>query len=175
MKESIILTGNCFWCLEAVFQKIKGVENVESGYYSLRNYEFKFSPDDKLEAVQISYFSDIIPLSIILDIFYSSHTPTINSWTKEKCFAYQCRSSIVCFNQEQYALAEQKVKEVIDSKLFDGEVETKLIKKIDGAFTLAKKEDQNFYIQNPKDGYCTSIINPKLDKVSANFSSYFKK
>ncbi len=173
MRE-IILSGNCFWCFEAVFQKIKGIQKVESGYYSLRNYEFKFLPDDKLEAVKLEYNEQIISLDTILNIFYQIHTPTLNSWKKEECFSYYCRSSIVANDEETFNYAESKVKEVVERKMFEGEVQTKVIKFIPGAFSLAKEQDQDYYNKNPKDGYCTSLILPKFEKIAAKFPTYFK-
>jgi len=173
MKE-VILSGNCFWCLEAVFQRIKGVLKVESGYYSLRSYEFKFLPDDKLEAVRLEYNEEIINLDTILNIFYQIHTPTLNSWKKEDCFSYYCRSSIIANDEETFNYGKLKVKEIVESKIFEGEVQTKVIPFIPGAFSLAKEQDLNFYNKNPKDGYCVSLILPKFDKIGAKFPTYFK-
>jgi peptide-methionine (S)-S-oxide reductase len=172
MKE-LILSGNCYWCLEAVFQKIQGVEKAESGFYSLRDYDFKFIPEDKLESVKITYDENVISLNTILDIFYQSHTPTLNSWKKEDCFSYLCRSSIICFDDEQVKCAEEKIKEVNSNKLFDQDAQTKIIRYINSAFRLVAEKERNYYLNNPTDGYCTSIINPKLDKIKDKFPKYF--
>lgn len=173
--KEIILSGNCFWCLEAVFQKIKGVEEVKSGYYSLNSYEFKFIPEDRLEAVRLAYNDEIISTDTLLDVFYQIHFPTINSWKKEDCFSYHCRSSIIVNDEDTLKVAEQKLKQVIDSKIFDGEVHTKIIRFIRGAFSEAKEKDQDYYNKNPKEGYCVSQIIPKFEKVGNKFPNYFKK
>jgi peptide-methionine (S)-S-oxide reductase len=175
MIKEIILSGTCFWCLEAIFQKVKGIEEVKSGYYSLNHYEFKFMQDDKLEAVRLAYNDEILSTNTLLDIFYQIHIPTLNSWKKEDCFSYYCRSSIIVNDEQTLQIAEQKIKEVIDSKIFEGDVQTKIIKFIPGAFSLAKEKDQDYYNKNPSDGFCTSQIIPKFDKVGNKFPSYFKK
>lgn len=174
MKKEIILSGNCFWCLEAIFQKIIGIEKVESGYYSLKNYDFKFIPDDKVEVVKVTYEEEKIDLPAILDIFYLSHTPVYNSWKKEDCFSYMHRSSIIVSDIDEGKVAEKKIKEIIDSKIFDGEVKTKVIRLIPGEFSLAKEGDRDYFNKNPKDGYSVSIIEPKLETIKSRFFEYCK-
>lgn len=178
--EQVILSGNCYWTLEAAFQRIKGINKVVSGKYSLAPYEFKFSDDDKVEAVLIEFDESKISLDKILDIFYKLHNPNINSWDMEKCFAYHYRSSII-IKKEQKEIAENKVKEVTesqefgDSTDFGGSINTKVIIVMDDLFTAAGARDKGYYNSNPKDPYCTSMIKPKLEKIAAVFPSIFKE
>lgn len=174
MKEQIILTGSCYWCLEAIFKKVKGVINVESGMYHIDDYQFSFGKDDKLEAIRVTYESNILSLSTLFDFFYLTHNPTIIKWDKKDCFYPMCRSSIICFTTEQKKAAEDKIQTMTEGKEFDDEIQTKVAQVIDDNFFLAPEKYRDYYTKNPKDGYCLSIIVPKLDKMKLLFKEHIK-
>ena len=180
MKEKVILSGNCSWTFEAVFQHIKGVTDVKSGTYSLKPYEFKFNEKDKVEAVSLEFDNSIVSLDKILDIFYAIHNPNINSWIEEKCFSYYHRSAIIV-NKEQKEIADKKVKEVSDSQVFGdsteygGSVNTKVIIYLDNElFESIREKEKDFFKNNPKDPYSVSMILPKLKKIKEKFPHYFE-
>lgn len=181
MKEQVILSGNCSWTFEAVFQHIKGVTDVKSGTYSLKPYDFKFNEKDKVEAVFLEFDNSIISLDKILDIFYTIHNPNINCWDEEKCFSYNHRSAIIV-RKEQKEVAEQKVKDVSESQIFGdstpygGSINTKVIIFIeDDLFEFIKEKEKDFYKKYPKDPYSTSMIVPKLEKVENKFPELYIK
>ena len=180
MLEQVILSGNCSWTLEAVFQHIKGMKSVKAGTYSLKPYEFKFNEKDKLDAVFLEFDNSIINLEQVLDIFYSVHNPNINSWIIEECFSFKHRSSII-IKREQKEIAEFKVKEISDSKIFGdstpngGNVNTKVITYIDDdLFEFLKGSEKEFYLTKPKDPYTVSMIVPKVEKIKDKFPQFYQ-
>lgn len=179
MIEQVILSGNCNWTFEAVFQHIKGIESVSGGVYNLKPYDFKFSEKDKIDAILLEFDNTVITLEQILDIFYNLHNPNINSWEEDKCFAFHHRSSIIV-NKEQKPIADFKVKEITSSKKFGdstsygGTINTKIIIYIDDLFIPNKDNNKNFYLNKPKDPYSVNMILPKLEKIQMNFPQFYQ-
>lgn len=175
MKKELILSGNCYWTLEALFQQIKGILKIESGLYHIDDYEYAFNQDDKLEAIRIEYNPTSISLEELIDIFYISHNPTINKWDKESCFYPLCRSAVFCFEEEQQVIIKNYIQILNEKKLFDEVIDTKIDKIIPNNFYLVELKNQNFFKNNPKDGYCISMIKPKLDKLYESFPKLINK
>lgn len=169
MKKELILSGNCYWTLEALFQNIKGILKVESGLYHIDDYEYAFNSDDKLEAIRIEYNPTSISLQEIIDVFYLAHNPTINKWAKDSCFYPLCRSAIFCSEQEQQNLSKQYIQELNQKNIFEEDIDTKIDKILPDIFYLVEEKNKNFFKNNPKDGYCISMIKPKLDKLYDSF------
>lgn len=167
--EYIILSGNCFWCLEAIFLLLKGVTNVTSGYYNISSYPFAMQHQDKIEAVLIEYDPIILKLSDLLDIHFSIHTPTLNPWDVKTCFSFLHRSSIGYFAEEHLSSIETKIKFINETKKFDKNIETKVFLAKTELFEPAPKDQQKYYIKNPLDGYCDSIITPKIVRLKKDF------
>lgn len=172
MKQEIILTGSCYWCLEAVFQRLKGIELVESGFYHISDYAFSLSKNDKIEAIRIVYETDVLPLPILFNLFYLTHNPTLITWDKNS-FYPGCRSAVFYHTDEQKLAIETKIDELIKTQFYEGEIQTKVAKIIPHNFFIAEKKYQNYYNSNPKDGYCTSIIDPKLERFRNEFKEFY--
>lgn len=175
MKKELILTGNCYWTLEALFQKVKGVLKVESGLYHIDDYDYAFNSEDKLEAIRIEYNPTSISLEELVDVFYLSHNPTINKWDKDACFYPLCRSAIFCFEQSQQSIINEYIKTLNDKHLFDEDIDTKVDKILPDNFYLVELKNQNFFNNNPKDGYCISMIKPKINKLYEAFPQLINK
>ena len=165
MDEQIIFTGNCYWCLEAILKASKGITNVVSGMYLIDDYEFAFGKNDKLEAVCVNYDSTKISLDTLFDIYYIAHTPTLNKWDKEDCFFAPCRPAVFYSLEHQKTALEIKIKQLTDENVFDGIIQTKIAKLTASCFTLVDEINRNYFEKNSKDAYCTTIIQPKLDKL----------
>ena len=158
----IILSGNCYWCTEAVFQQIKGCLKVEPGYYKITSPELKLSENDKVEVVKIEFNSELVSLKSILDVFFIPHNPTLVSWEKNQCVFPLNRSAIIiCEKQHQF------VRQYINSikSFYENPIHTQILIAETNKFINLSVDKHNFYKNNPQDGYCTSIINPKLNTL----------
>lgn len=158
--------GGCFWCTEAVFQQVKGVENVVSGY-SGGNVPGKPTYREicsgltgHAEVVQITFNPNIISYQDILIIFMTTHDPTtLNRQGADRGTQY--RSVIFYHNEDQKEVAEIIIKEL--AKHYKNPIVTEITKA--GTFYEAEKEHQDFYKNNPNYGYCNFVIDPKLTKL----------
>lgn len=158
--------GGCFWCTEAVFQEVKGVEKVMSGYSGGNvpgrpTYrEVCSGLTGHAEVVQITYDESIISYADILLIFMTTHDPTtLNQQGADRGTQY--RSVIYYHDDEQKEIAEAMIKEL--NPHFENKIVTE-IAELDSFFE-AEKEHQDFYVRNPDYGYCTYVINPKMAKL----------
>ncbi|WP_370477616.1 peptide-methionine (S)-S-oxide reductase MsrA [Tamlana flava] len=158
--------GGCFWCTEAVFQNIKGVEKVVSGYSGGNapghpTYrEVCSGLTGHAEVVQITFDASIISFEDILIVFMTTHDPTtLNRQGGD--VGTQYRSVIYYHDGEQKEIAEKVLKEV--DKYFDNPVVTEL-SPLD-VFYKAEDYHQNYYQQNQSQGYCSFVITPKLAKL----------
>ena len=158
--------GGCFWCTEAVFQKVKGVEHVVSGYSGgnvpgIPTYrEVCSGLTGHAEVIQITFDVDVISYESILMIFMTTHDPTtLNQQGADRGTQY--RSVIFYHSEEQKQIA----KAVIEA--LNPHFEHKIVTEISALdnFFKAEKEHQDFYQRNPDYGYCTYVINPKLAKL----------
>jgi peptide-methionine (S)-S-oxide reductase len=174
--QSIVLGGGCFWCTEAVFQEVKGVVSVVSGYSggSVPGHptyrEVCSGLTGHAEVVQLSFDPDIISLEDILIIFMTTHDPTtLNRQGADVGTMY--RSVIFYHNEEQRKVAE-KVIEAMEP-YFDQNIVTELTAL--KAFYKAEEEHQNYYRQHSQQGYCSYVINPKLQKLRKLHADKLKK
>lgn len=172
MKQKIILTGNCAWCLEALFLRTRGVVQVESGFYSLEDYpEISFSKKDKLEAVQVTYDDLLISLDDLFSVYFISHNPTINPWVEQECFYPLCRPAVFFFTEEQKSallLKMEKIKSHFELPLL---TQVKPFKPDN--FTLVEEKYRRYYENNPKDGYCLNLIDPKIERMKTELKHLF--
>lgn len=173
--EQATLAGGCFWCIEAVFQEVKGVTEVVSGYSGGKTDnptydEAHYSDAGHAEAVQITYDPTVISYEELLQIFYYVHDPTtLNRQGNDVGREY--RSIIFYKGEEQKSIAE-KVTKNFAAKLWSDPIVTDIIP-LD-KFWPAEALHQNFYKNNPNLGYCQVIINPKLEKFRKKFESLLK-
>lgn len=168
--KTIVLGGGCFWCIEAVFQRVKGVEKVVSGYAggdtpnpTYRNH------GNHAEVVELTYDEFQITLEQLLDIFFSIHDPTTTNQPGTADDGPEYRSIILCANDEiNVALNAKKSA----TKIWGEKIITE-IKELQ-AFYPAEEYHQDFYNQNQSVPYCQVVINPKLEKFRKKFSSLLK-
>lgn len=158
--------GGCFWCTEAVFQEIKGVENVVSGYSGgtvpgKPTYrEICSGLTGHAEIVQITFDANVISYEDILVIFMTTHDPTtLNRQGADRGTQY--RSVIFYHNDKQKEIAEIIVKEL--EQYYENPIVTEISEAV--TFFEAEKEHQDFYKNNPDYGYCSFVIDPKLAKL----------
>jgi peptide-methionine (S)-S-oxide reductase len=174
--EEATFGSGCFWCSEAVFQRIKGVESVVPGYSGghVENptYEQVCSKTTgHAEVVQITFDPSVISYKELLEVFWKSHDPT----TKDKQGldkGPQYRSVIFYHNDEQRELAEHYKKELDNAHIFKRKVVTEISPYKE--FYAAEDYHQNFYNNNPENEYCQSIIGPKVNKIKRVFKDKLK-
>jgi peptide-methionine (S)-S-oxide reductase len=169
--EQATLGGGCFWCLEAIYQDIKGVESVVSGYaggpMSNPTYQQVCSgTTGHAEVVQIAYDPDVISYEELLFIFWRIHDPTtINRQGAD--VGTQYRSIILYHNDAQHQIAEQSKTEANNSRLWPTSIVTEIAPLKD--FYPAESYHQNYYKSNPNQPYCRVVIDPKVRKFKKEF------
>lgn len=173
--EQITLGAGCFWCVEAVFQELKGVKSVVSGYSGgdVKNPSYRAvvsGTTGHAEVVQITFDPEVISLDILLKVFWSTHNPTtLNRQGAD--VGTQYRSAIFYHNKEQRKLAQESKVEVA-SELWDNPIVTEITPL--GKFYEAEDYHQNYFANNPNQGYCRVVINPKLQKFREQFQAWLK-
>ena len=176
--ETITLGAGCFWCVEVLFQKLKGVSHVESGYAGgkIKNPTYKMVCEGNtgsVEVAQITYNPSIISTETLIDIFYHVHDPTtLNRQGND--VGDQYRSVIFYNSDEQQIIAEQVTQKIKDSNLWDDPIVTS----IEALYNYSKAEDyhQNYYSNNATtNSYCSLVIRPKVEKFMAKYSNLIKK
>jgi len=174
--DTITFGAGCFWCVEAVFQQLKGVISVSSGYSGgkIANptyHEVCSGLTGHAEVCQIVYNPDIISFPELLEAFWSSHDPTtLNRQGADKGTQY--RSVIFYHNPEQKRLAEEYKEKLNKEKAFENPVLTEISEfKI---FYKAEDYHQNYYNDNSSAPYCSMVIAPKLEKFRKVFKDKLK-
>jgi len=166
-REVATLAGGCFWCLEAAFQDLKGVENVQSGYAGGRvtnpSYEDVCTgTTGHAEVVQITFDPQVVSFEDLLHVYFTIHDPTtLNRQGAD--VGTQYRSAIFYQSPEQKATAERVIAELQAQKLWDEPVVTEL--KPLTAFYPAEEYHRDYFRRNPNQGYCQAVIAPKVAKV----------
>ena len=175
-KEVITLGGGCFWCLDAVFKDIRGVEQVLSGYSGGRSASPSYEDvctgtTGHAEVVQIAFDPAVVTLRELLKVFFTLHDPT----TKDRQghdVGTQYRSIILYRDEEQKASAEDVIKEVDASGVWDGGIVTEL--EPFKAFYPAEDYHQDYYRKNPLQPYCLMVIRPKVSKLRKSYLQMLK-
>lgn len=168
------LAGGCFWCIDAAFRMVRGIEKVVSGYTGGNTenptYEQVCSEiTGHAEAVEIEFDQSVITYKQILEIFFSLHDPTtLNRQGND--VGSQYRSAIFYADEDQKKIAEDVLEEVND--IWDGKVVTEL--KALTKFYPAEDYHQDYFNKNPGNGYCQIVINPKLEKFKKTYSKFLK-
>jgi peptide-methionine (S)-S-oxide reductase len=176
-KEVATLAGGCFWCLEAVFNELRGVEKVVSGYSGGRainpSYEEVSSgTTGHAETVQITFDPQVITFKELLEVFFTIHDPTtLNRQGPDHGTQY--RSVIFYRSPEQKAIAEQVIADINAAKIWDKPIVTEVTKF--GAFYAAEGYHQQYYARNPNQAYCQMVIAPKVIKFRKQFLPKLKK
>lgn len=172
--EKATLGGGCFWCLDAAYRQIKGVEDVISGYAGGEADQPTYEQvcgggTGHAEVVQVVYDADIISYEDVLDIFWAAHDPTqLNRQGND--VGTQYRSAIFYADDRQKQAAEDSAMRI--SQLWPDPVVTEI--KPLAKFFPAEEYHQNYFAKNPTQGYCQVVINPKLQKLREKFASKLK-
>lgn len=173
--ETIVLGGGCFWCTEATYQLIEGVEKVVPGYAGGTGAEPSYatihgSPDGWAETVQVTFNPEVISLKDILDIFWVIHDPTTPN-QQGNDVGPEYRSIILFNNQQQEAIIVASVEAA--QKVWGNKIVTE-VKPLE-KFYVAEPEHHNYFVTHPENAYCQVIINPKLEKLKSKFAARLKK
>ncbi len=166
-EEIVTLGGGCFWCMEAVFNEIKGVVKVESGYsggnLESPSYEQVSSgTTGHAEVVQITFDPDIISFKEILDIFFATHDPTTSN-RQGNDVGTQYRSIILYHNDEQKSIAGQVIQELNSEKTYSAPIVTQV--EPFKAFYAAEEYHRDYFKSHPEQPYCRIVIAPKINKL----------
>ena len=171
--QQALLGGGCFWCVEAIFLQLKGVDKVVSGYaggiVQNPNYEQVCQGNTQhAEVVLIDFDEQQISFIQLLNVFFATHDPTtLNRQGND--IGTQYRSVIYYFNDEQKQQAEQMIQDLDDENLT-------IVTELSPApiFYPAEEYHQNFYARNPSQGYCNFSIPPKLSKLRSKYLELLK-
>lgn len=175
--QTATFAGGCFWCTEAIFKKLKGVDEVISGYCGGRvnnpTYEEVSAGDSgHAEAIQVQFDPSIISYEVLVEIFFKLHDPTtLNRQGAD--VGEQYRSVIFYHNDEQKKIAESVLGKFEQDKVYEDPIVTKITK----FSTFYKAEDyhQNYYERNKeKNPYCRIVIDPKITKLYKDFRDKLK-
>ncbi len=176
MSQVATLGGGCFWCTEAVFDELKGVEHVESGYSggTVANPTYEqvcTGTTGHAEVVQITFDPKGISFKEILQIFFTVHDPTtLNRQGAD--VGTQYRSVIFYHDEEQKTIAEQVIKEIETANIWDAPIVTELAPF--EAFYIAEDYHQEYFKHNPYQGYCRVVIAPKVAKFREHYRERLK-
>lgn len=169
--------GGCFWCTEAVFNRLKGVERVVSGYTGghIKNPAYReicTGRTGHAEAIQIMYDESIISYKELLEIFFATHDPTtLNRQGND--VGTQYRSAIFYSNDNQKEEAKGFISYLEKESIFNKAITTEIVKL--NVFYNAEDNHQDYYNLNQEQPYCQYIINPKIKKLQENYSNKLKK
>ena len=171
------LAGGCFWCLEAVYDEIKGVQGVESGYAGGHvdnpTYRAVCNGDTgHAEVVQVHFDPNIVSYRDLLNVFFAIHDPTtLNRQGADTGTQY--RSAIFYHDDEQKKVAEELIKELDAQKIWDRPLVTQ-VTKLD-KFYMAEDYHQEYFANNPYQPYCMAVVSPKVSKFRKHFIEMLKK
>jgi peptide-methionine (S)-S-oxide reductase len=174
--STLILAGGCFWCTEAVFVRVKGVQTVESGYANgqMPNPTYEAVCTGRTgyaEAIRVEYDPNIVPLEALLDIFFATHDPTtLNRQGAD--VGTQYRSAVFATSAQQLEAVQVYMDQLIADAVFDQPVVTEV--ELLRNFYAAEPEHQNFYARHPYHGYCMAVAAPKVDKLKHQFVAWVK-
>ncbi|KAF0129498.1 MAG: peptide-methionine (S)-S-oxide reductase [Bacteroidetes bacterium] len=175
--EKITLGAGCFWCVEAVFQRVNGVLKVESGYSggAIANptyMEVTSGLTGHAEVIQLTFDPEKVSLAKILEIFWKTHDPTtLNRQGAD--VGTQYRSAIFFHNENQRIVAEQLKAQLNQAQIWDKPIVTEIT--AFKAFYKAEDYHQNYYNENSNQSYCQFVIVPKLKKFEQLFQDYKTK
>ena len=169
--EAATLAGGCFWCLEAVFNDLRGVDKVVSGYSGgdVHNPSYRdvcTGRTGHAEVVQITFDPQVVTFRELLRVFFTIHDPTTRD-RQGMDVGTQYRSAVFYHTPEQKTVAENVIAEMEAAKIYDAPIVTEVT-----PFTIfypAEDYHQRYYEQNPDEGYCRAIIAPKVSKFRKVF------
>ena len=175
--QTATLAGGCFWCLEAVYDEVKGVHSVESGYAGghMDNPTYREVCNGNTghaEVVQVHFDPNIVSYRDLLNVFFAIHDPTtLNRQGAD--VGTQYRSAIFYHDEEQKKVAEELLKDLNAQKIWDKPLVTE-VSKLD-KFYVAEAYHQEYYARNSYQPYCMAVVAPKVSKFRKHFLELLKK
>jgi len=176
-REVATLAGGCFWCLEAIFQQLRGVDKAQSGYAGghVKNPSYEAvctGTTGHAEVVQVTFDPKEIGFRDLLDIFLTIHDPTtLNRQGPDTGTQY--RSAVFYHSPEQKSTTEEVIAEFTKNQVFDDPIVTE-VKPLE-AFYPAEDYHRDYYQRNPNQGYCRAVVGPKVAKARKIFFERLKK
>jgi len=175
-QETAVFGAGCFWCVEAVFQTLKGVYAVEPGYTggSTKNptyYDVATGITGHAEVARITFNPEEVSFEFLLSLFFQTHDPTTLNYQGAD-IGNQYRSAIFYTSEEQKQKAEKIISELDEAQAYPNKIVTEVtaLKK----FYLAEDYHRNYFISNPDQAYCKYVIQPKMEKFRKVFKDYLK-
>lgn len=169
--DTATLGAGCFWCVEAIFQQLKGVEKVVSGYSGgqIKNPSYKevcAGTTGHAEVCQLYYDPSVISFEEILEVFWQTHDPTtLNQQGADKGTQY--RSAVFYHSEEQKQKADFYKGKLTEQKVFDNPIVTEIVEFTN--FYPAEDYHQNYFNENGEQGYCRMVVQPKVEKFKKAF------
>lgn len=173
--EKATFGAGCFWCVEAVFQRLKGVEEVVSGYMGghTENPDYRSicsGTTGHAEVAQITFDPSIISYDTLLEVLWTTHDPTtLNRQGHDRGTQYR---SAIFYHSDEQAESAKRSKEDVAPKYWDDPIVTEITEA--SQFYPAEAYHQDYYNNNPRQGYCRAVINPKISKLRQKHSSLLK-
>ena len=174
--EVATLAGGCFWCLEAVFDRLQGVQSVESGYIGGKGGKPTYEEvcggrTGHAEAVRITFDPKTVDYDTILHIFFTIHDPTTLNYQGND-HGTQYRSAIFYTSEAQKETADRVIREFTDEKVFPNRIVTEVVAAPE--FYVAEDYHQEYFANNPNQPYCTFVVAPKVKKFRDKYLAYMK-
>ncbi len=177
LQETAVLGGGCFWCVEAVFKRVKGVMETYPGYAGGTTEKPTYKQvctgeTGHAEVVKIVFDPEEISYETLLNIFFAVHDPTtLNRQGND--VGTQYRSVIFYRNEQQKQIAEKVIKEITQKRIYEKPIVTEIVPL--RKFYPAEAYHKDYYDKNPEQGYCQFVISPKVNKFRKRFSEYLKE
>jgi peptide-methionine (S)-S-oxide reductase len=176
MTEVATLAGGCFWCLEAVYDQVKGVKSVESGYIGGQTTNPSYEQvcggrTGHAEAVRITFDPQVVGYRDLLNIFFAIHDPTtLNRQGNDSGTQY--RSAVFYHSPEQKDITQEVIAKLSEDRLYPNPIVTELAPA--GQWYEAEAYHQEYFARNPSQGYCAYVVGPKVAKFRQHFAAFLK-
>lgn len=176
-KERATFAGGCFWCTEAIFQELLGVDDVVSGLMGgqeegLSEQQIAKGEGGHAEVITLTYDPKVISYSELLEVFFATHDPTsVNKQGDDEGIEY--RSEVFTYSDEQRSVAEEIIAEMTEQAIYPKPIVTKVTPA--SKFYPAAEKHQDFYTKNSDPQYCQMVITPKVEKFRKIFADKLKK
>ena len=174
--ETLTLGGGCFWCTEAVFERVRGITQVQSGYCNGAALQPTYEQvctgrTGHNEVVRLTFDPAVISVQQILEIFFAIHDPTtLNRQGND--VGTQYRSGIYFHTPEQQQVAQAMLEQLAQDRVFDAPLTTELLPEQN--FWPAEDYHAQYYARNPSQGYCAAVVGPKVAKFRQTFTQFLK-
>ncbi len=172
MSQTIVFGGGCFWCVEAIFRRLRGVESVLPGYAGGKRenptyQQVSTGTTEHAEVVQVVFDPAVVSLDTLLSVFFATHDPTtLNRQGNDVGTEY--RSTILCTSDEQKNEVNKFIAQLVADQTFSSSITTTVESLV--KFYEAEQYHQNYYERNQEQPYCQLVISPKIAKLRAKFS-----